>query len=91
MTAEPEPATTRGRARAAKNETMVLATRKVIKPSVDEAAEGLRRSTRNRARPARGWLGEKPIYETLANGERYWQEKLPECCSQIWFTFSRVN
>ena len=71
LTAEPEPATTRGRAKAAKNETMVLATRKVIKPSVDEAAEGLRRSTRNRARPARGWLGEKPIYRTLANGERF--------------------
>ncbi|CAI4232007.1 unnamed protein product [Auanema sp. JU1783] len=59
-----------GRVLKRKKVEIVLKPREIIKPVIDEDSVGLRRSTRNRMKPTRDWLGEKPVYAFSPSGGR---------------------
>ncbi|EYB84827.1 hypothetical protein Y032_0309g2072 [Ancylostoma ceylanicum] len=51
-----------------KEEVMVLKPREVVHPEV--STPNVRRSKRNRMKPAREWLGEKPVYAVSPGGSK---------------------
>ncbi|PIO76595.1 hypothetical protein TELCIR_01337 [Teladorsagia circumcincta] len=65
-------------------EPMVLKPRKIIHPE-PPPDPSIRRSTRNRMKPVRQWLGEKPVYAVSPGGGRTLQGVTEvEICEQRW-------